>query len=89
MLYKLLKLILFNLDLLLQRAINAAGGIEALSALLRQAADALVREEVTAVLWNLSSSDVSFHQLFNHFTVMDFVALLFNPLSLKFCLYTT
>lgn len=49
----------------LQRAIRAAGGLTALTALLRQTPDAHVREEATAALWNLSSCDVSyfFHRL--------------------------
>ncbi|VDP12495.1 unnamed protein product [Onchocerca flexuosa] len=40
-----------------KRAINGAGGIVALAALLRQTHDAQVMEEVTATLWNLSSCD--------------------------------
>uniref|UniRef100_A0A1I7VVL9 Fibronectin type III domain-containing protein n=1 Tax=Loa loa TaxID=7209 RepID=A0A1I7VVL9_LOALO len=40
-----------------KRAINGAGGIVALAALLRQTRDVQVMEEVTATLWNLSSCD--------------------------------
>ncbi|VDN01656.1 unnamed protein product [Thelazia callipaeda] len=40
-----------------KRAINDAGGIAALAALLRQTHDVHVMEEVTATLWNLSSCD--------------------------------
>ncbi|KAK6110357.1 Fibronectin type III domain family protein [Brugia pahangi] len=40
-----------------KRAINNAGGIIALAALLRHTHDAQVMEEVTATLWNLSSCD--------------------------------
>ncbi|KAL3982086.1 Fibronectin type III domain family protein [Acanthocheilonema viteae] len=40
-----------------KRAINGAGGIVALAALLKQTHDAQVMEEVTATLWNLSSCD--------------------------------
>uniref|UniRef100_F1KQH5 Juxtamembrane domain-associated catenin n=1 Tax=Ascaris suum TaxID=6253 RepID=F1KQH5_ASCSU len=40
-----------------KRAIRAAGGLTALTALLRQTPDAHVREEATAALWNLSSCD--------------------------------
>lgn len=40
-----------------KRAINGAGGVAALAALLRQTHDVHVMEEVTATLWNLSSCD--------------------------------
>ncbi|VDK87223.1 unnamed protein product [Litomosoides sigmodontis] len=49
-----------------KRAINYAGGIVALAALLRQTHDGQVMEEITATLWNLSSCDDLKQTILNH-----------------------